>query len=69
MLFVVSLSVWVSVIGVWDIGIYLGIGDWNLGFCPSLPWGKMVDFEQHAILPFQEAGFMGRATRILNDTL
>jgi hypothetical protein len=43
----------------------LEIGFWNLGFCPSLPWGKFYDIAQHVILPFQDAKFMGRATRLI----
>jgi len=54
-LFVAPLSVWVSVIDIWGIKIYLEIGFWNLGFCPSLPWAKFHDIAQHVILTFQDA--------------
>ena len=39
-------------------------GAWILefGVCPSLPWGKMYDIEQHVVLPFQDAEFVGRGT-------
>jgi hypothetical protein len=50
------------VIDIWGIGIYLEIGFWNLGFCPSLPWGKMYDIAQHVILPLQDAEFMAQGT-------